>query len=256
MKRIAIIQDISCAGRCSTSLALPVLSAMGCECAVLPTQILSTHTGFPAPERLDLSHFALRTLEHWKQQNIRLDALLVGYLGSFEALEVARKAMVLFPRARVILDPAMADHGKLYSGIDPGYPAALGQLLPQAELVLPNLTEAKFLTGLDCQEPKELCQELLNLGCKTVLLTGVCGQEGQIGFYCTQGELYQAPAVSRSSHGTGDLFAAVTAGALLQGKNTFDAGVQAAQFVAKCLENTPEITPYGVHFEACLGDLL
>lgn len=252
MKRIAIVQDISCAGRCSTALALPVLSAMGAECVLLPTQLLSTHTGFAHPVRLDLSGFALDTLRHWKQQNLSLDAILFGYLGSFEALRVANMAMELFPQARVFLDPVMADHGKLYTGIDPAFPQAISSLLPMAEVVLPNLTEAQLLTGLDTDDPAVLVRALENMGCRQVLLTGISTRPGSIGFYCTGKGLYQAPTVERFSHGTGDLFASVTAGAMLQGQSAFDAGVKAARFVAKALEATLEITPYGVHFEKVL----
>jgi pyridoxine kinase len=263
MKRILTIQDISCAGRCSTSLALPVLSAMGIECVVLPTQILSTHTLFPQPVRLDLSEFSRQTLRHWQQVGMTFDGILIGYLGGQAQLALAQEAVDLFRRegCPLIVDPAMADHGRLYGSIDPGFPLAMARLCRKADLLLPNITEACLLTGTAYStQPalQALAGKLLDLGVGAVMITGAQTQPDSTGFYYRSGDdeyIHQVPMLSRSSHGTGDLFAAVTAGALLRGESAVDAGIRAAQFICAALEATPPITPYGVHFEKVLHTL-
>lgn len=263
MKRILTIQDISCAGRCSTSLALPVLSAMGLECVVLPTQLLSTHTMFPDPVRLDLTGFSRQTLSHWRSVGMEFDGILVGYLGGERQLDLALEAVELFRRegCPVIVDPAMADHGRLYGGIDPGFPKEMTRLCRQADLLLPNVTEACLLTDTAWGAEAELSalgDKLLAIGAGAVMITGAETAPGQTGFCYRDAEgeyLYQRAKLEKTSHGTGDLFAAVTAGGLLRGEKPAEAGVRAAEFVAEVLRATPSITPYGVHFEKLLHTL-
>ena len=151
-RRILTIQDISCVGQCSMTVALPILSACGQECCVLPTAILSTHTGgFGKPEIVHLTDSAQRMWRHWQQQNITFDAILIGYLGSVEAIHMVEKIIdaLLAPEGIVIIDPAMADHGKLYAGFDDTYVAAMKELCTHADILMPNLTEAAMLTGME-----------------------------------------------------------------------------------------------------------
>lgn len=263
MKRVLIIQDISCAGRCSTGLYLPVLSAMGHECVLLPTQLLSTHTMFPAPVQLDLTEFCRDTLAHWKTIGLQLDCIVTGYMGSRQQLDLALQAAQQF-RCPLIVDPAMGDHGKLYSSIPAELPQIMLQLCRCADVLLPNITEACLLTGTPYtpapthSQLEELADKLLALGARAVYLTGVELTPGQTGFFYADNSsryLHQAPKHPISSHGTGDLFTAVTTGALLRGETPVSAGVRAAKFVADALAATPEIGPYGVHFEKILHTL-
>ena len=152
-KRILTIQDISCVGQCSTTVAMPILSACGHETCILPTAILSTHTGgFSKPVVTNLVAGGDRMWRHWQQEGIRFDAILTGYLGSIAAVEVACDiaGALLAENGVLIVDPAMADHGKLYSGFDGEYVAAMEKLCRKADILLPNITEAAMLTCNPC----------------------------------------------------------------------------------------------------------
>ena len=181
-KRILTIQDISCVGQCSLTVALPVLSACGHETCVLPTALLSTHTGgFGKPAIVPLSDALPEIVEHWKKNGITFDVILTGYLGSIRAIHAAVQVMetMLSPGGICIVDPAMADHGRLYSGFDGDYVREMKTLCGRADRILPNLTEAALLAGLPCRDrtdeayARELLEELPN---DRVILTGV-GEE-------------------------------------------------------------------------------
>lgn len=261
MKRVLSIQDLSCMGRCSLTVALPVISAMGSRCTVLPTAILSTHTGFPAPYILPLTEEISKIDSHWQKLDARFDAVSVGYLAN------ARQAAQVLPilqrcRAQgslIIADPAMGDHGRLYSGLGDGHVDAMRTVCRSADILLPNVTEAALLTGLPYRETpdeaylQELADSLLRFGAKAVIITGFLFPDGQIGFFgkdCAGSTFaYRDLLVPRKLHGTGDLFAAVFTGSLMAGKTVEDAGIQAARFVRRCVDATAEVTPYGVEFE-------
>ena len=150
MKRIASIQDVSCLGRCSQTVALPVVSTMGVECAILPTAVLSTHTSFPDFRCLDLTDQLLPVARHWKAQGVRFDALYTGYLASDRQVAVVLELLELLREEGTLLfvDPAMADHGKLYAGFGPEFPALMAQVVSKAQITVPNITEASLMTGL------------------------------------------------------------------------------------------------------------
>ena len=150
MKRIASIQDVSCLGRCSQTVALPVVSAMGVECAILPTAVLSTHTSFPDFRCLDLTDQLLPVARHWKAQGVKFDALYTGYLASDRQVAVVLELLELLREEDTLLfvDPAMADHGKLYAGFGPEFPALMAQVVSKAQITVPNITEASLMTGL------------------------------------------------------------------------------------------------------------
>lgn len=263
MKSVLSIQDLSCVGRCSLTVALPVISAMGIRCSVLPTAVLSTHTGFPDPEVLPLTDRLDAFGQHWETVGITFDAVTTGYMadagqaGAVLSLLKSYKAQ----GSIVIVDPAMGDHGKLYSRLREDHVCAMAKLCAQADIVLPNVTEAAMLTGTAYREDpdsdflKVLTEKLINrFGVKAVVITGVTGKDGTIGF-CgreSQGEYfsYQTPVIPRQCHGTGDLYSAVFTGSLLRGRSVYDSGVLAADFVRRCVAATETVSPHGVAFES------
>jgi len=266
-KRILTIQDISCVGQCSMTVVLPVLSACGHEVCILPSAVLSTHTGgFQKPVVQDLTDQMGRIREHWLREGISFDVIYTGYLGSLQAIEEARVIMdtMLAPGGVVIVDPAMADHGKLYRGFDEAYGEAMKDLCCRADIMLPNITEAAMMTGmpyreqLDENDTRELLEKLPG---RDVLLTGVGFVPDQTGFALrTDGQIsfHHHPRVEKSYHGTGDLFAAAFAGAIASGKTAVEAGEIASGFTLRAIENTYANPAhwYGVKFETALPYLM
>ena len=268
-KKLLSIQDLSCYGQCSQTVALPVLSACGFETAVLPTAILSTHTGgFTGFQVQDLTDFMARTLRHWQDEGLRFDAIVTGYLGSKELIALTLQAAdtLLAPGGMLLVDPAMADHGKLYAAFDADYAAAMRPLCARADVVLPNTTEASLLLGRpwreDCgdEELSALLKGLRALGAKAAILTSVNPDAEHTGVAVADAKgvsLYRHAREKRDYHGTGDLFSAAFAGAYLSGKPLYEAAGIAADFAAGCIRNTlgDDKHWYGVHFEELLPAL-
>ena len=264
-KRILTIQDISCLGQCSMTVALPVLSACGHETCILPSKLLSTHTGgFGTPATEDLSAQMERTLQHWQSQGITFDAVLTGYLGSIAAVEAVEKIVdtVLIPGGVLIVDPAMADHGKLYTGLDEAYAQAMIQLCARADVALPNLTEAAMMANLpDPGNSAELSVILNRLEGKMVVLTGVGKDSEETGVVVRTNEgvtHYTHKRIGKNYHGTGDLFAACFTGAWLYGLSLEGAASMAAELTCLCVEKT-YMDPghwYGIRFESILPELI
>lgn len=266
-KRILTIQDISCVGQCSMTVALPILSACGHETCILPTALLSTHTGgFGKPSVIHLEQDLNSIWKHWKEQNITFDAILVGYLGSVPAIEMTRQILdqMLSPNGISVVDPAMADHGKFYSGFDQAYARAMQDLCAQADIILPNVTEAVMFAGMDYRETLDegYVRDILEtLQHPCVVLTGVgyaAGETGVAIYSCGRLEHYHHPRVGKSFHGTGDMFAACFTGALMQGKTLAESVKIAGDFVCRAIENTCAAPAhwYGVKFETALPDLI
>ena len=266
MKRVVSMQDLSCMGKCSLTIALPVLSAMGVECAPLPTAVLSTHTAFPHPAVVDLSDELEAILAHWAALAPEVDGISIGYLASPAQCRQAEKLIDTFYGAFLCVDPAMADHGKLYAGLPSEQPQAMGRLCAGADLILPNITEAAMLTGMayrpDPDEPycRELVHSLLELGCGGVILTGFRPQAGRIGFLgkMRQGDFFQyhLPEIPRACHGTGDLFAAGVMGGIMRGLTPFEAGALACDTVSRAIRRTPADSRWGVAFEQGIPELI
>lgn len=267
MKRVLSIQDLSCLGRCSLTVTLPVISAMGSQCAVLPTAVLSTHTGFPTPHIHPLTQDIPEILRHWQHLDVHFDAVGVGYMANEQQ---ANEVLPVLQHYRnkgslIIADPAMGDHGRLYRGLSDGHVQAMRQIACSADILLPNLTEAALLTGLAYREQiddsylQELGLGLLELGVSTAIITGFLFPDGQIGFFgiCKDSTTfsYREQYIPRQLHGTGDLFAAVFMGGMMAEKEPSQAAAFAADFVRQCVEATPEVTPYGVEFEKLLPSL-
>ncbi len=257
--RVLTVQDISCLGQCSAAVALPILSACGCEAVILPTMVLSTHTGgLGMPSRRDLTEDLTEICDHWKNQGIRFDAIYVGYLGKKEQVQLVLEVLddLLAPEGLCIVDPAMADHGKLYAGLDEAYAAEMKRLCARADVMLPNLTEAQLLTG--CHgETEQLLQKLHSLSGKAVVLTGVAEEENQTGAAIFSGDelVYVSHDKQPGSyHGTGDMFASVLAGKLARGESLETAAKMAGEFVCAAIASTREnpAHAYGVKFETAL----
>ena len=264
MKRIVVMQDISCLGKCSLTVILPVISAMGVECAVLPTAVLSTHTAFPSPAVTGLSDFAGNAMEHWKSIGAKFDGILTGYLANPAQVALATRLMDEFAgeHTKIIVDPAMGDHGKLYSGMVPEMIPAMASLCRRADLCLPNLTEGALMAGLPCEDRadpdycRSVANVLLDQGCKSVLLTGAEPEAGKLGFFHTDGtdeSCIGADRIPRNCHGTGDLFAAVMAGGLIRGLTAEQSGGLAMELIRRAILATGEDSRWGVAFEPHLG---
>lgn len=261
MKRVLSIQDLSCVGKCSLSVALPVLSAMGCACSALPTAVLSTHTAFPDPHRRMLTGDIGAICRHWQSISVAFDAVSVGYLADPAQAEAVAAVLDTF-KALTFIDPAMGDHGRLYSGITEEHIAAMKGLCAKGHILIPNVTEAAFLTGTAYRETtapayfQQLAEGMLAFGAEAVVLTGVSLEAGKTGliaaFRDREPFVYQAPRIPRQLHGTGDIFCAVFTGALTAGRDIPGAATLAARFVEKVIAATPEATPFGAAFETQL----
>ncbi|MBR3569418.1 MAG: pyridoxamine kinase [Oscillibacter sp.] len=271
MKRVLTIQDISCLGKCSITIALPVLSAMGVETVILPTAVLSTHTMFKNFTVKDLTDQLIPIAEHWKSENVRFDAIYTGYLGSAEEIEIAKRIFAMFrtPDTLIFVDPVMGDNGKLYPAFDMDYAALNAGLCAEADIIVPNITEACLMTGTEYRESYDeayvtgLLEKLSALGAETAILTGVSlspGKTGVMGYGKKRGFFrYQNDLVNAAYHGTGDLFSSVCAGAIAQGRTLEKAVKIAADYTAHTIRVTlenPEKPWYGVDFEKTLPDLI
>ena len=269
MKRIMTVQDISCVGKCSLTVALPIISAAGVEAGVLPTAVLSTHTGFSKFTFKDLTDEITPIQSTFEELGISFDAVYTGYLGSFLQIELVESFIDSFKPdgAFVLIDPVMADNGKLYPGFTPEFAQRMAKLCRKADLVLPNLTEASFMLGIpytpDYDEPyvKEVLKKLTDLGSTKAALTGISFDEKRIGVYSYDSVsdtyyYYANEKLERSYHGTGDIFASATLGALMRDKTLEQALSIAVDFTLECMKKTqedPDRRFYGVNFESALG---
>ena len=268
MKRIASIQDISCLGRCSLTVALPGISALGVECAIVPTAVLSAHTAFPGFVSRDLTDQLDAIAAHWQAQHVHFDALYTGYIASVPQVQQVLDFFdaVKSPDTMIFVDPAMADHGKLYSGFGPDFPAAMARVVARADVAMPNLTEACLLTGTpyreDMDEPmtRELLQKVAALGAGKVVLTGVSftpDRLGAMGYDSADGRFFTCldRRQTGSYHGTGDIFAATVVGGMMRGLPLEGAVSLAVRFTLSCIDVTaqdPCAAWYGVEFEKAL----
>ena len=269
-KKILTIQDISCYGQCSITVALPTLSAWGYETAILPSAVLSTHTGgFKGFTVHDLSNEIPKIINHWKQEGIKYDVLYSGYLGEVQHIDlvIQIKKELLNKDGIFVLDPVMGDNGKLYPAFDENYVKALRRLVKEADIILPNLTEACFLTDskylekYDEQYIKDIIDKLLDNGAKKIVLTGISYEEGMTGvvIYDENGyQYYKHEKIAKSYHGTGDVYASTFLGAYLNNNNIYKSAQVAASFVVKAIKNTIDDKNhnYGVKFEPLLADFI
>lgn len=289
MKRVLTVQDISCVGKCSLTAAIPVISAMGIEVCPLPTAILSNHTAFSSFSFLDLTDKIPEILNEWKKQGFHFDAIYTGYLGSIKQIDLVHKILDEFAQndTLVVIDPCMADNGKLYTGFSQDFVQQMAKLCGRANVILPNMTEACFLVNQDYdifthtnENITKLMEKLLSLGAKHVVLKGVDFSSDKIGvaYYSQKNnndsrnligksiiensiddmKIYFHHRYDENFHGTGDLFASVVTGALVLKKELKEAVEIACDFIQESIECTlsnPNYNWYGVEFESALKNL-
>ena len=268
MKRILTVQDISCVGRCSLTVALPIISAAGVEAGVLPTAVLSTHTMFPKFTFCDLTDEIEGISKTFSELDIGFDAIYTGYLGSFRQLGLVSE---LIDRHKtdscmVVIDPAMADNGMLYKGFTPEFAKAMAGLCGKADLIIPNLTEACFMLDIPYPDSydesyiRTVLKKLCDLGAKRAALTGISFEADKLGFYAYDSTTdsyysYYNTKLPVAYHGTGDIFASATVGALMRGHDVESALKVAVDFTLECIKITmadENRRTYGVNFEEAL----
>ena len=268
-KRVLTIQDISCVGQCSLTVALPVLSSCGVETAILPSAVLSTHTGgFEGYTFRDLTDDMMFIAAHWQKENIMFDTVYSGYLGSARqidyVIEITKR--LLKEGGYSIVDPAMADNGKLYYGFNLAFVEEMKKLVFSSDICIPNITEACFLTDTEYKENYDqqytysIVDKLSQAGAKTIVLTGVSYDEDTTGVLILENGIksyYRHKKIDKKYHGTGDIYSSAFTGALNRGKSVYESAKIAADFVVKCIENTidDESHWYGVKFEPVLYQL-
>lgn len=269
-KRILSIQDVSCVGQCSLTVALPILSAAGIETAILPGAILSNHTGgFKGWTFTDLTEDMPAILDRWERENITFDAVYTGYLGSARQIEyvqnIAKSRLV--KGGKLIADPAMADNGRLYAGFDAAFVEEMKKLCFSADIILPNITEAALLTGSEYRETYDisytdgLTEKLLKSGAKTIVFTGISYRPETTGVLVVEDgkqSYYEHRRITGGFHGTGDVYASAFVGALENGFTALEAAKKAADFTLECIENTLDDKShwYGVKFETAIPSLI
>ncbi len=269
MKRIMTVQDISCVGKCSLTVALPIISAAGVEAGVLPTAVLSTHTAFSKFTFKDLTEEISPIKDTLLELGIDFDAVYTGYLGSFLQLELVEDFIDSFKKENtfVLIDPVMADNGKLYSGFTPEFAKRMARLCAKADLVVPNITEAAFMLGVpynpsyDEAYIKDMLKKLTSLGCPKAALTGISLEENKIGVYSYDSIAdkyfyYANEKLPASYHGTGDIYASAALGAVMRGISLEKSLSIAVDFTLECMKKTeadPNHRFYGVNFESALG---
>ncbi len=271
-KRLVTIQDISCLGKCSLGAAIPIISAFGIESVVLPTAMLSTHTGagFEDYTFRDLTDDMTGVIDHWKKLGLSFDAMYSGYLGSIHQLEITERFFRDFKTKDnlVFVDPVMADEGVLYKGFDDSFAKRMISLCAYADVICPNVTEACLITDTPYTEKhdnafvEELADKLCGIGAKTIIVTGI-NIEDQIGAMCIDAEsgkreLYVRPKFDGHYYGTGDIFASVVCSALTHGFDMNKALHLATDFVYESILATQDEKDkfyYGVKFEKCLNKI-
>lgn len=271
MKKIATMQDISCVGKCSLTVALPVISAMGIETAVIPTAVLSTHTMFQGFTFCDLTDEIEGILNHWEKEGFAFEAVYTGYLGSKRQIDIAKDLFERFAQKGIrLVDPCMADNGKLYAGFTAEFAREMNSLCAKADIIVPNLTEASFLLDIPYQESydeayiKDVLVKLTETGAKKAILTGISFAEGKLGAYSYDSETekffyYCNEEESRHFHGTGDIWASTFIGAMVNGKPFEESIAIACDYVKECIRLTlaeDHYNEYGVNFEQAFPYLL
>ena len=271
MSKIVTIQDISCYGQCSITVALPILSSFGIETAILPSGILSTHTGgFKGFTCLDLTEEMPAIVNHWIKEGIGFDAIYTGYIGDVRQFELIKNSekTILNKGGKLIVDPAMADNGKLYAALNSDIVDGMKSISQDADLLLPNFTEAAFLLDIEYKEKQDRAlvestlKKLAELGPSIAVLTGVSYEDEKIGAVAYNKKTdefteYFTRKIPRSYHGTGDVFSSVAIAEFIKGKNLQTVLKSACDFTVKSIEATlgDESHNYGVKFEKVLQEM-
>ena len=271
MKRICTIQDISCVGQCSLTVALPIISAAGIETSIIPTAVLSTHTGgFKNFTFCDLTEEMPKIEQHWISENIKFDGFYTGYVGSIMQIDYILSIMSNCRKndAIIVVDPCMADNGKLYTGFSPEFPTEMLKLCKAANYILPNLTEASLLLNRQYKEVyskeeiEDIVVSLKQLTNANVILTGVSFEDNKLGCCCyIDGKIdyYFTDKIPHSFHGTGDCYASSFFAGVMKGLSAFEACKLACHFTLEAMKHTYDVRNehwYGVYFEKALAMLV
>lgn len=270
-KRIALINDITGFGRCSVAVELPLISAMKIQACPLPTAILSVHTGFPSHYIDDYTDRMTAYMDNWLENGVEFDGICTGFLGSVSQINMVEDFIRLFKKedTRVMVDPVMGDYGKIYSSYTPELCREMKRLLKLADLVTPNLTEACQLLDLDYPENgivsddelEKMAKALADKGPSQVVITGLHSEHGVKNFIYEKGGVTKSllePKMGGDRSGTGDAFAAIVAGGLVNGLTLEESVQKAAGFITKVLEYTVKLDlpwNYGLPFEEFLTEL-
>ncbi len=269
--KILTIQDISCYGQCSITVALPIVSAFGIETAILPSAVLSTHTaGFTDFTVRDLTEDLPEIRKHWEKEEIYFDAIYTGFIASIEQLDYIKD--IIDSRLKsggiVFVDPAMADHGEFYNGFDQEFADKMGELCKLGDYILPNTTEACYILHkpwkeeFTREEMLKMADELSQFTKRHVILKGDTNEDGKLGMIVldkkeSSCEIVYNDKIDYISHGTGDVFASAFVGSIMRGKSPSQAAQIAGEFTKKAIEKTvgDENHKYGVKFEQVILDL-
>ncbi|MDO5555322.1 MAG: pyridoxamine kinase [Clostridia bacterium] len=272
MKKIVTIQDISCIGKCSLTVALPIISSMGIETAVIPTAVLSTHTAFKDFTYRDLSLDIPLIQKHWKKENFNFNAIYTGYLGSINQIDMIQDFFQEFKTTSnfIFIDPVMGDNGKLYTGFNQKFATKMAKLCKMADIIVPNLTEASYMLKKEYKEEytkeeiKQILVSLSNLGPKKVILTGVSFNKNELGVITYDKKTkkffsYFKEKIDVKYHGTGDVFSSTCVAALVNNYSLEKSIKIATDFVWEAIKhtyNTKGKDAYGVDFEKKLGTII
>ncbi|MBE6903743.1 MAG: pyridoxamine kinase [Ruminococcaceae bacterium] len=268
-KKIAVINDFSGFGRCSITVSLPIISAMKIQCCPLPTSIFSNHTGFDSFYYTDFTEHMSSYIEEWKKLNLNFNGILTGFLGSPEQIDIVKHFFEYFKKedAVIVIDPIMGDCGELYPTYSPELAKKMGSLVPYADILTPNLTEACILTNtkyrndIDKDGLLEICQKLSLMGPKKIVISGLEHQDNLDNFIFEKGKapiVITAHKVGPCRAGTGDVFSSIIAADAVNGKDFTTSIQHASSFIAKALRKTVELglpKTDGICFEEFLSEI-
>ena len=271
--RLAMINDIAGFGRCSTTVSLPVISVMKVQVCPVPTSVLSNHLGFPLCHFDDYTSHMRDYIKVWSELGLTFDGLYCGFLGNEEQIDIVREFVEMFRPPLFLLDPVMGDHGRAYSSITETHVQKMKELLPLADIITPNITEACLLTGTPwkdgewtMQELSGLCERLASLCLKdsvgaSIVITGIRQGDSLVNFLWDDGvyTTVASPIAGASRPGTGDIFASILAADAVRGETLLTSVQKAANFVGLCIAGSEKAgTPVqeGVVFEKYLAALL
>lgn len=273
-KKIAVVNDFSGFGRCSIAVSLPIISAMGIQCCPIPTAVFSDHTGFDSYYRVDFTGHMRRYISEWAKLGLKFSGIATGFLGSEEQIEIVADFLQAFSDRDtcVLIDPVMGDYGKLYHGYSEKLAQKMHRLLPYANILTPNLTEACILTKTDYREDmtvrelRRLCEKLEELcdsdNAVKIVISGLNREEGYLENYVysadTEPQLVMTPKIGENRSGTGDVFSSIIAGCAVRGMDFAESVWMASEFIGRCLVSTMEMGlpgTDGIAFEEHLFEL-
>lgn len=270
--RVAAVHDMCGYGKCSLTAAIPILSAAGCDVCPVPTALFSAHTRYKVFTFHDTTEILDGYLDAWRQENVDLDGVYSGFLGSADQVAIIKRLYKEYPHALRLVDPVMGDGGEIYATYTPELCQAMGTLVDGADVLMPNLTEASILTGRDYpgqdindRQVDEILEALLSAGAKNVVLKGIDRDDGKIRNYVISASTGVAGKQELAhdklpfmTHGTGDAFASALCGAVMAGRPLAEAADIAGEFVRHAMESTqhqPNHEERGVSFELDLGEM-